>query len=223
MKESDLIAELMDAVGHGVADGVLPWLRGLGVTDKVFNLAGGVGVAHVETTRDGFYHLLPWPEDRADADPQAGRVVVVGVWDQLQPFDPDGRRQGGLYDIVVWQPAHPDRWWRRTGAAEWLGGFAVWAATDGEPLRLAETPAKWLAALERVDVVGHLEGRAVYGNRPACLLDVKPEYRFRWQVEGVSSLICDDEEHAGRVHTLLRRRPPTPPLPRVHFVKGGTT
>src|SRR3546814_20745654 len=66
--------------------------------------AGGIGLVRAETSQDGTYQ----PSD--SGRPLWGLPCFYGAV-----------RPETLADIVVWSPADPGRWWRRTGHAGVLG------------------------------------------------------------------------------------------------------
>lgn len=86
---------------------------------------GAIGYSPIRTSGD-----LYEPADHGQG------AVLVGVRD-----DDDGE----LIDIVAFDPERPAKFWRRTGAAVFLGWRAVEIADHYlEPLTLHPTPLHWL-------------------------------------------------------------------------------
>lgn len=112
--------------GHHVS-----WLTGRGVTAAALAAAGGFGVARVLVERDRFDLA-----DGRDADP----AIILPVSDLPNDLPLDG-----LYDLVAFLPARPDRFYLRRGDAIWLNPFSVEKALSmGLPALLRRTPLSWL-------------------------------------------------------------------------------
>ena len=123
----DLEGELNTAGDAGEAFAIL---RDLGadvsalVGDPIY---GAIGLSKIRPSAEGLYDPTEGP----------GRAAIL-----LGVRDPD---DGEIIDIVAFDPERPSKFWRRTGAAPFLGWECVDRAGHyGEPLTLFPDPLAWL-------------------------------------------------------------------------------
>jgi hypothetical protein len=117
------------------------WLAARGVSDDRALDAGGIGVARIETFRDGTYQPS-----------EIGRpAFVLPCFDGPAPSPRDcviqDRRVPPVIDLAAFCPRDPSRTWQRTGIATFLGQRAYDAARwHGWELRVYRDPMSWLRA-----------------------------------------------------------------------------
>lgn len=121
-----------------IDDAAMAWLDDHGITPAARLRAGNVGIAEIETTRDGLYQPAPSGR-RAFIQPvYTSKPVDVPI---LHPNDPVP------LDLIAWLPDQPTHWWLRRGVGVFLGEYAVSIAADlGEPLQICRSPLAWLRA-----------------------------------------------------------------------------
>lgn len=172
---TDLISEINAAGDAGEA---LTLLRSAGVSDRVLltpeGICGAFGFDRIAPTKTGLYESS---EDGADA-------IVIGARDTY----------GDLTDLVAWPVADPTKFYRRIGAAVFLGEGAIeFAAFTRRALRVFANPLSWLQAgcsggviLDRsADLRPVLDGipvilseTAILGNQIARQLRERTHYRL---------------------------------------------
>ncbi len=109
-------------------------------------------------------------------------------------------RDGSLYDTVAWElTGDPRYWWLRHGRATFLGELDIEEANAaGAPVRLAETPKRWLQLAPGA----------------ACILDWSADVRSVLSLPK-KGWIIDNPSLRRRVEHLMSRRLTVP----VHAVR----
>ena len=119
------LADEFSAVVCSLTPERITTLRGAGIPDGVISSLM-VGMAPIQTHRGGLFDIV-----------DEGNLAVLlpaGEWDGLN---------WQLEDIVAFHLDKPERWWRRSGSAQLLGGFNI---SEGclRPLQICATPLDWL-------------------------------------------------------------------------------
>ena len=197
MKTRQLAAEMRGAFAalrsehaEALAEAGVPWhLIGL------YEMAG-VGRVRV----DGDYY---------QPDPDGGRAfispVLIGG-----PYGPEAAdpwrfaRFGGLIDLLAWDPAQPDRWALRTGAATWLGCCAPQCFAP-QQTQIWRTPLAWLCS----DCTG-----LVILSR-----DRAEAYHVLAGLAG--GILAEDEAHVAEIRSILARPYPAPKVRNVAALRRG--